>query len=43
MTLPELVDLLYLPTLAVGLLFLLAQAEALARAWVAYRRSGDRP
>jgi hypothetical protein len=39
MTLAQLVDLAYLPTLAVGVLFLLAQVEALARAWVAYRRT----
>jgi hypothetical protein len=39
MTLTQLVDVLYLPTLAVGTLFLLSQAEALARAWVAYRRT----
>jgi hypothetical protein len=37
-TLPELVDLLYLPTLVIGVLFLLSQVEALCRAWVAYRR-----
>jgi hypothetical protein len=36
-TLTRLVDLWYLPTLAVGTLFLLSQAEALCRAWVAYR------
>jgi hypothetical protein len=39
MTLTQLVDLWYLPTLVVGLLFLCSQAEALCRAWVAYRRT----